>query len=447
MSVLLPLIESSDGHYAEGPESSMESDQMLDLLAAEKALTAKNLGHADCLAARFLKGNPASAAGWNLCAKIALAAGLPEMAKQFCGVALGIDRYFKVASKNMQAAEKMPSRPALKMPSYLLIREWGAGFWSDVDHVLGQLLIAEITGRVPVVYWGPSSRFRVPAVGGNAWDACFEPVSGTGLPPGDPAMFPPETFFPIRFAAGGWERPIGRERWEGPESRQSGVELLARTERVVVGDFHNSVLLMSRWIPAAHPWHGFSLHGLYRAIVDKYLRPAPGVVEKVNAWRAANLAGQPAVAVHVRVSDKPRELPEILEVQERFPGLIAEALAAMPDVKVFLMTDSQLAFAEFGKMFPGKVVGTACARTDLGVGLHFQKEHEPAQLAQEVMLDAYIALGCDRLIGAAGSNVACMIARMKDWPEGACNLLGESVQEILHEALYFMEPPNTYVGV
>ncbi|MDK9702056.1 MAG: hypothetical protein OEL20_02880 [Sulfuritalea sp.] len=42
---------------------------------------------------------------------------------------------------------------------FLLIRAWGAGFWSDVDHVLGQLLLAEITGRIPIVHWGAESLF------------------------------------------------------------------------------------------------------------------------------------------------------------------------------------------------------------------------------------------------------------------------------------------------
>ena len=37
---------------------------------------------------------------------------------------------------------------------YLLIKAWGYGFFSDVNHILGQLLIAEMTERIPIVYWG-----------------------------------------------------------------------------------------------------------------------------------------------------------------------------------------------------------------------------------------------------------------------------------------------------
>jgi hypothetical protein len=35
---------------------------------------------------------------------------------------------------------------------YLLIKAWGFGFWADLDHVLGALLLADLTRRVPVVY-------------------------------------------------------------------------------------------------------------------------------------------------------------------------------------------------------------------------------------------------------------------------------------------------------
>ncbi|MEL6765172.1 MAG: tetratricopeptide repeat protein, partial [Cyanobacteria bacterium J06607_6] len=63
----------------------------------------------------------------------------------------------------------------LENPKFILIRAWGHGFWSDVDHVLGQLFLAEITGRIPVVYWGANSRYR--DADENAFENYFEPVS------------------------------------------------------------------------------------------------------------------------------------------------------------------------------------------------------------------------------------------------------------------------------
>ena len=47
--------------------------------------------------------------------------------------------------------------PVPKFGGYLLIKSYG--FWSDVEHVIGALLLAEMTGRTPVVHWGGNSYF------------------------------------------------------------------------------------------------------------------------------------------------------------------------------------------------------------------------------------------------------------------------------------------------
>src|SRR5215213_4962540 len=59
---------------------------------------------------------------------------------------------------------------------FLLIKSWGKGFWSDVDHVLGALLAAEMTRRTPIVHWGDNCLFTAPGVD-NAWAQFFEPIN------------------------------------------------------------------------------------------------------------------------------------------------------------------------------------------------------------------------------------------------------------------------------
>lgn len=40
---------------------------------------------------------------------------------------------------------------------FFTIKAWGNRFWSDVSHFEGQLLIAELTNRIPIIYWGVDS--------------------------------------------------------------------------------------------------------------------------------------------------------------------------------------------------------------------------------------------------------------------------------------------------
>src|SRR4051812_589750 len=81
--------------------------------------------------------------------------------------------------QQLDLAKKLAREQALQRPDsrkrFLLIKPWGYGFCSDLDHVLGALLVAEMTGRIPVTLWGAGSRFRDNEE--DAWSNFFEPVS------------------------------------------------------------------------------------------------------------------------------------------------------------------------------------------------------------------------------------------------------------------------------
>ena len=63
---------------------------------------------------------------------------------------------------------------------FLLIKPWSYRLWSDVEHVLGQLLIAEITDRIPIVYW-PTHCLHNGFVHTNGFELYFEPVSNYSI--------------------------------------------------------------------------------------------------------------------------------------------------------------------------------------------------------------------------------------------------------------------------
>ena len=88
------------------------------------------------------------------------------------------------------------------------IKSWGFGFWPNVSQVLGALLLAEATGRVPLVHWGRNSLFG----DGSARDAFghyFEPVSNVTLEDlatiPDANCFPPK-MKPAEFVRGGTQQ-------------------------------------------------------------------------------------------------------------------------------------------------------------------------------------------------------------------------------------------------
>ena len=119
---------------------------------------------ADFICRDILAVAPGHAVALNLIGAIAAQLGLYDIAITHFEMALAGARPFLPAKDNLAkiriAQARAPRSHVRTSPQFLLIKAWGFGFWSDVSHVLGCLLLAEITGRTPVTYWGRNSLFR-----------------------------------------------------------------------------------------------------------------------------------------------------------------------------------------------------------------------------------------------------------------------------------------------
>src|SRR5262249_30259167 len=149
------------------------------------------------------------------------------------------------------------------------IQPWGCGLWGEVDHVLSQLAVAEITGRTPIVYWG---RGAYPAPGyDNAWEAYFEPVSAADMTHVERAE--------LSFAPAGWTsrnlRRTAAETGRPLDERLSSLFALATTENVLVSDCHTRLLDILPFAPASHWLARSAPEEAYRRLSATYLRPTP----------------------------------------------------------------------------------------------------------------------------------------------------------------------------
>jgi hypothetical protein len=303
--------------------------------------------------------------------------------------------------------------------SYLLIKSWGYGFWSDVSYVLGQLLLAEITHRTPVIHWGANSKFGGTATS-DAFGQYFRPVSNITI---DQLTALDEPFFPSK-----WNRvnlatePLNQ--WSGPMSRMAGLYFLRRPERVAVADFFTGVLDLLPWAPPSHPLHGRSIDEAYFYLVDKYLHLRPELAQEVGAFFAAHLAGHPTFAVHVRGTDKTSELPDLHAVNRAYPELIDAEIRRIPDLRVLLLTDDESIAQSYRSRFGDRLVLTECTRATGSRGVHYLPTiTDRARLGREIVIDAYLAARCDAFLGNGASNVSAMIRHLKRWPDGAVRLL------------------------
>ena len=309
-----------------------------------------------------------------------------------------------------------PSLPPSRR--YLVIKSWGFGFWADIVQVLGSLLLAEVTGRIPVTHWGRESLFSDKS-GRDAFTLYFRPVSSAAI--ADIAQG--ASYFPPRWHAGNLTQSDLGE-WEGKGSRAGAVYFLNRPETVAVSDFHIGVVNVMPWLSDTHPMRGKPLPEVYRYLFGKYLKPRVEIVHACDGFFDAHLSGTPFVAVHMRGSDKALEDPE-LEATNR--AMLTALDAIDRSWRIFLMTDDVHCLARMKALYGTRIVATDCQRSATTEGLHYQPATDPLRAGREILIDTYLALRAQRFIGNGRSNVSAVIAVSKDWPPEALNLIGRSL--------------------
>jgi len=319
-----------------------------------------------------------------------------------------------------QQSAAAASNPSTTQERYLLIQAWGFGFWSDVDHVLGSILLAQITGRTPLVYWGGNSLFTADR-SANAWEQFFEPVSSLTL---DALERPGLSFFPPKWSALNLRAGAVNQN-EGPGSRTGAIYLLDRPETVTVADFHVALYGLLPYVPPGHPFHGQDALAVYRTLACRYLRPTRAVLREVDEFHERHLAGSPFVAVHFRGSDKHREDKRIDQINAQYFEHVDRIAGEHAEWRVFLLTDSASAAAAFRERYGDRLVSADVERSSTDVGVHKTPGAvaDGARRGREVLCDALLAARADHFIGNGGSNVSCMVLNLKQWDESQVTLL------------------------
>jgi protein O-GlcNAc transferase len=394
-----------------------------ELTFAARALAAGNLAASEIVCRDVLDKDARNASALTLLGTIAANIGSPQHAAGYFEGALAADPTNSEARNGLSLLRSGPGQRASEpaaAPKFLLIKSWGYGFWSDVSQVLGSLLLAEVTGRIPVTHWGKNSLFG----GGSTVDAFthyFEPVSKVTLH--DLEQMTGASVFPPKWTSSDLaEENVAK--WEGPYSRAAALYFLNRSETIAVSDFYIGVIDVAPWIPDHHPMHSEPLQQIYRYLVNKYLRPTSAVLAACDAFFRTHLEGAPYLALHIRGSDKMLEDKDLEASCEMLLSAVRSADATWP---IFLLTDDVRWCERVKDEFGSRVITTDSQRTSTTTGVHYLPSADRLQVGREVLIDSLLAARADRFVGNGRSNVAGMIALMKDWRPEDCTLLGESL--------------------
>jgi len=311
---------------------------------------------------------------------------------------------------------------------YLLIKAWGFGFFSDVNHILGQLLIAELTGRIPIVYWGKNSLFG-DGSDSNAFDYYFENFSELNI---DEILANNFSYWPPK-----WNNDNLKfkevNKWKGPYSRIAGQYLLNRPEDVVISDFYTGIVDLKPWIPSHHPLFKLSIHEIYYDLVNRYLRPKNLIKERVNDFLEKNLINSPFIAIHARGSDKINELKNLETMNKQYEHIINNKISINPGLKIFLMTDDTRILDKYYQLYGDKVVVTQSQRSNDNTGVHYKYSLNSLELGYEVMTDVHIAANAKFFIGNGLSNASQIVRYFKKWSDDDIHFVGPEINLITNK--------------
>lgn len=401
-------------------KSAQETAEFLRI--AKRYFDAGFLTQADIVSRYVLSGSPENGPANFMVGLIAERLSRVDIARDAFEKASRIDGVREAADAGLRRVQEMSSSDPLPSGAYHLVVPWQHGFWSDVDHVLGQMLFAEIAGRTPVVYWGGASRYN-DTPGEDAFSSYFEPVSQI-----DARVLLREStsLYPSEWTESDLYKPtqLPMHRWTG----DCGLELMARPEKVVVSDHMFRIHDILPWLPRSHPDFGQPIDAVYRRLIETWLKPTAAITAAVENFAANHIEPRrPVLALHFRGTDKYKEIGTF--VADRLPVYLAKAdahLRSDPRASLLIMTDDERFLGQCESRYGDRIIFQRCRRSDGRIGLHFLDLPDKTKLGFEIMIDTYAATRCDSFLGIGVSNVSAFVNLLRAWPDGTCTLIGRN---------------------
>ena len=313
---------------------------------------------------------------------------------------------------------------------YLLIKSLGKSIWADVDHVMCQLLAAELTNRIPVVYWGMESLYSE-SIATNAFEIFFEPVSDVTV---HEIVREGYSFYPPVWNSGNiLAEDSDRYRMENRDLKG----LMKSDANIVVSDIYYPLSSILLWANRDHWSYGKTPCQVYRCLFDKYLKLKPEVKREIQKYINTNpdfRDEKPILGIHCKSNAIVHEVAQIYDLNELYKPHIWHFISQYNIRHVFLITDSRKILREYKKMYGmnGMLLYTDSKKRPLKqrIPTYMQdfpnKRHKGVELIKdtiEIIKDTYLAAQCDFFIGNGYSSLSNTVMRLKDWPETNIKLL------------------------
>jgi hypothetical protein len=275
-------------------------------------------------------------------------------------------------------------------------------------HTVHGLLLAELSGRIPVIYWGTRFLYRKRSIGENAFLRFFGDVGCCNSTQIRKAI---GDFLPIDWSAENVFKDVlisYRYDESRPGVAQPPLEKLLSSEAEVVVYTHwNHLVDILPFVPESSKYYGLDNATVAGMIFRKYLKVLPEVLAPAKKILESVTASGRLIGVHCRGSDKITE--HALVTPEDYRKQVDSILSK--EDSVFLATDSVIALKKFQSWYGDRLIFTDCERSSNEQGVHFTaKDREKA--GRDFLVDAYLLSKCAVHFGNQGSHVSFLVQAM-----------------------------------
>jgi hypothetical protein len=346
---------------------------------------------------------------------------------------------------------------------FLLIKAISYSIWKNVHHMIEQLLVAELTKRIPVIYWGSNSKHNV-VIHDNAFDMYFEPISPYSI---HNLIRPDFSYYPPIWK---FDNLMSDDPNRSKHTYRNTGDLMDSNANVIVGDISIPVKHIIPWVAMDHPVYGMTPIQIYRYLIGKYIHIKPDIENEIKEFHDIKLKSEePVLAVHLpgdftldmypqiqqynnlnmlyhpenlnmfsrskgRKKRRDRfqvdetlhlhEIVRLLNVTQAedpyklYHPEIRHMLGKYNISKIFLITDREDIVEEYTKLYGSMLVYNNYERirsNDAGKPDQLENPLNARSKGFEVIKDTYIASKCDFFIGYGSSNLSHAVTHLKDW--------------------------------
>ena len=360
---------------------------------------------------------PAHPTAFNLQALLAHRLRLYTQALSFVEKALSHQPDFTKALDNkviiegaLFEAQKKPKRKS--NDRFLLIHSWGSGLGFDLLYLLKQLMVAELTGRKPIIYWGNNSLYNDHPEK-DCFTDYFEDVSRATLKQLDSLH---KDCYPEYWRERELTDHLRRTRWRdkrnGQQYNMTGLYFLNRDEGLLVSGEFTTIKTLLPWIPKTHRLYGLSVTQIYSDLMKKYIKPKRFLQRVADDFVSKKINDGDFIGIHLRGTDKKQE-KQSNDIESINNGLIEQVDKLDSSLLIFVMTDDIRQIKIMRERFGDRVKSIDVTRSDGDeLGVHHTAQ-DKAKIAHEVIVDMLIAAQAKYFFGCGFSYLACCVEAMR----------------------------------